>query len=110
MLYILSCVVIFIILLAPFFITRTIISHIRNFRYKDKLANANLIPLLGGFTVYNIQHFIFRKCSHSIVTQLFVCYFRLSEFLTDCAERIIVLKIVYGRIMNRLVADFLCAL
>ena len=51
LLYILSCVVMFIILLARFFIARTIISHIRNFRYKDKLANANLIPLLGGFTV-----------------------------------------------------------
>ena len=39
LLYILSCaVVMFIILLAWFFITRTIISHVRNFRYNRQFS------------------------------------------------------------------------
>ena len=66
LLYILSCVVMFIILLARFFIARTIISHITNFRYKDKLANANMIPLLGGFTVF-ITFDQFSSCIMSLV-------------------------------------------
>ena len=51
------------ILLARFFIARTIISHIRNFRYKDKLANANMIPLFGGFTVYVSAINWFSQCT-----------------------------------------------
>ena len=51
-LYFLSCVVMFIIFTCTVFHRMHHHFPRKEFRHKDKLANANMIPLLRGFTVY----------------------------------------------------------
>ncbi len=53
--------------------------------------------------VFKVRSTLRWDTNSSFNCKFVVCFFRMSEFLADCAERIIVLGIVHRRVINRFV-------